>query len=316
MKKFLSLLCLALVSVFYAHSQQIVFTPQWTPQGQFVGYYAALENGYYTELGLDVVIKHPTMSYGSVSMLKDGTSDFITCELGQAMIASEENVNMVNLLQTTQHSTLLVITREENITKWSDLAGFRIGAWKVGFSEILRMIDREQNLGVEWIYLSTPVNLFISGAVDATLAKSYNELILFYMSGITPGSLLYLSDLGYDFPEDGLYVKESYYKSNPERCRKFAEASRRGWEWVRSHPEEAYELVMKYIKKENVPANRYVQKWMIEAVLKAQEDTPGVAPSYQLKEEAFCRLYESLKKYGTISKTLDYKRFIGEAYEK
>jgi NitT/TauT family transport system substrate-binding protein len=316
MKKFLCLLCLVLVSVFYGHSQQIVFTPQWTPQSQFAGYYAALENGFYAEQGLDVVIKHPTLSYGSVSMLKDGTSDFITCELCQAMTASNENLNMVNILQTTQHSTLLVITREKNITKLTDLAGRRIGTWKVGFSEILQMIVAEQHLGVEWIYLNSPINLFITGAIDATLAKSYNELISFYMSGITPGSLLYLADVGYDFPEDGLYVKESYFKRYPERCRKFAEASRKGWEWVRNHPDEAFEIVMKYIRQENLPANRYAQKWMIGAVLKAQEDSPGSAPSFTLKEEAFNRMNEALMSCGCLSKPLNYKRFTGGVYEK
>ena len=80
------ILLLSLLSVLFVRSyaQQITFTPQWTPQSQFAGYYAALENGYYAEAGLDVTIKHPTASYSSMNMLKDGRADVITAELIRA----------------------------------------------------------------------------------------------------------------------------------------------------------------------------------------------------------------------------------------
>ena len=311
MKNYLAILCMALFPLLQSHAQHMTFTPQWTPQSQFAGYYAALENGYYAEAGLDVSIKHPTASYSSMSMLNDGTSDIITSELIQAMMISDADHKLVNLLQTTQHSTLVVISRAENVCDFSDLAGCRVGTWKVGFSEIPHMIDEEQHLDIEWIKLLNPLNLYIAGAIDATLAKSYNELILFSMSGIKPGSVLYFSDHGYDFPEDGLYVTEDYYKRNPEQCRRFADASRKGWEWVRNNREEALDIVMKYVKESNVATNRYNQKWMLDAILEAQEDVKGGMPSYRLDEEAFNRLNEALVKYGYIAKPVVYETFTG-----
>ena len=300
-----------LVSFVQIHAQKITFTPQWTAQSQFAGYYVALENGYYAEAGLDVDIVHPSASYSSMNMLKDGTSDIITSELIQAMMTSDDEVKLVNLLQTTQHSTLVVISRLENVRDFSDLAGCRIGTWKVGFSEIPHMIDEEQYLDIEWVKLINSLNLYIAGAIDATLAKSYNELILFSMSGITPGSVLYFSENGYDFPEDGLYVSEEYYMTNPEKCRLFAEASRKGWEWARNNREDALDIVMKYVKDSNIPTNRYNQKWMLDAIFNAQEDVKGKMPSYRLDEDAFNRLNEALVKYGYIAKPVVYERFIG-----
>ena len=301
------------ISMFQGVAQQISFSPQWTPQSQFAGYYAALENGYYAEVGLDVSIKHPTTSYSSMSMLQDGTSDIITSELIQAMMTSDDEIRLVNLLQTTQHSTLVLISRVPDVHRLSDLAGSRIGTWKVGFSEIPHMIDEEQHLDIEWVKLLNSLNLYIAGAIDATLAKSYNELILFSMSGITPGSVLYFSEHGYDFPEDGLYVSEEFYRKNPKQCRLFAEASRKGWEWVRNNREEALDIVMKYVKEAKVPTNRYNQKWMLDAILEAQEDVKGGKPSYKLNEDSFEELNEALRKYGYISKAADYQRFIGES---
>ena len=311
MKNFFSLLCLLCISFLPGYAQKITFSPQWSAQSQFAGYYAALEKGFYDEAGLDVSIVHPSNSYSSINMLKDGTTDFITCELIQAMMASDKGIRLVNLLQTTQHTTLVLISHEKNISKMSDLAGRRIGKWKVGFSEIPYIIDKEHKLGVEWVKFINPLNIYISRAIDATLGKSYNEGILFSMSGITPGSILRFSEMGYDYPEDGLYVSEAFFKKNPDVCRKFAEASRKGWEWVRNNRKEAVDIVMKYVKEANVSTNIYVQKWMLEEVLEMQEDEKGEAPSYQLNANAFYWLNDVLLKHGYISKPVEYERLTG-----
>ena len=311
MKNLLSLLCLLCISSFSGYAQKITFSPQWSAQSQFAGYYAALEKGFYDEAGLDVSIVHPSNSYSSINMLKDGTTDFITCELIQAMMASDKGIRLVNLLQTTQHTTLVLISHEKNISKMSDLAGRRIGTWKVGFSEIPYIIDKEHKLGVEWVKFINPLNIYISRAIDATLGKSYNEGILFSMSGITPGSILRFSEMGYDYPEDGLYVSEAFFKKNPDVCRMFAEASRKGWEWVRNNRKEAVDIVMKYVKEANVSTNIYVQKWMLEEVLEMQEDEKGEAPSYQLNANAFYWLNDVLLKHGYISKPVEYERLTG-----
>ncbi len=310
MKK-LFLFCLLSALLVRGYAQQITFTPQWMPQSQFAGYYAALENGYYAEAGLDVTIKHPSASYSSMSMLKDGTANIITAELIGAMMATDKELRLVNLLQTTQHSTLVLISRIKEVRQMADLAGRRVGTWRAGFSEIPHIIDDEQQLGIEWVQFTNPLNLYISGAIDAALAKSYNEQVLFAMAGITPGSVISFADMGYDFPEDGLYVTEAFYNKYPEQCRLFAEASRKGWEWVRSHRDEALDIVMRHVKAEKVPTNVYNQKWMLDAVLQEQEDVKGEAPSYTLSADDFERLNATLLKHGYITKPVVYNRFVG-----
>ena len=311
MKRKVSLLCLMLAAFMPAFAQQITFTPQWTPQSQFAGYYAALELGFYREAGIDVTITHPTKTYSSINMLLDGSSDIITSELIQAVVATDNDIKLVNLMQTTQHSTLVLLARDKNIQSMPQLSGLKIGTWKVGFNEIPKMMDEEYRLNIDWIKFINPLNLYISGAIDATLAKSYSEQVLFTMSGITPGSVLKFSDMGFDFPEDGLYVTEDFYKKNTELCRKFARASQKGWEWVRNNREEALEIVMKYVKAENVPTNIYNQKLMLDVLLEAQEDVKGQAPSYKLNEDAFNSLNSKLVQYGIIPKPVEFKRFVG-----
>lgn len=294
-----------------AFAQQITFTPQWTPQSQFAGYYAALELGFYREAGIDVTITHPTKTYSSINMLLDGSSDIITSELIQAVVATDNDIKLVNLMQTTQHSTLVLLARDKNIQSMPQLSGLKIGTWKVGFNEIPKMMDEEYRLNIDWIKFINPLNLYISGAIDATLAKSYSEQVLFTMSGITPGSILKFSERGFDYPEDGLYVSEAFFKKNPQVCRKFAEASRKGWEWVRKNRKEALDIVMKYVKAENVPTNIYNQKIMLDIILEVQEDIKGQTPSYTLSENDLDKLNKRLVRHGYISRPVEYKRFTG-----
>lgn len=294
-----------------AFAQQITFTPQWTPQSQFAGYYAALELGFYREAGIDVTITHPTKTYSSINMLLDGSSDIITSELIQAVVATDNDIKLVNLMQTTQHSTLVLLARDKNIQSMPQLSGLKIGTWKVGFNEIPKMMDEEYRLNIDWIKFINPLNLYISGAIDATLAKSYSEQVLFTMSGITPGSILKFSERGFDYPEDGLYVSEAFFKKNPQVCRKFAEASRKGWEWVRKNRKEALDIVMKYVKAENVPTNIYNQKIMLDIILEVQEDIKGQTPSYTLSEDDLDKLNKRLVRHGYISRPVEYKRFTG-----
>jgi hypothetical protein len=68
---------------------------------------------------------------------------------------------------------------------------------------------------------------------------------------------------------------------------------------------------MKHAMEAKVPTNRYNQKWMLEAILDAQEDVKGGMPSFKLNEDSFNKLNDALKRYGYISRPVVYDRFIG-----
>ena len=63
MKFNLSLVCMLAATLLQAYAQKMTFTPQWTPQSQFAGYYAALANGYYADAGL-VRSSHDLIQFG------------------------------------------------------------------------------------------------------------------------------------------------------------------------------------------------------------------------------------------------------------
>jgi NitT/TauT family transport system substrate-binding protein len=282
------------------HAQRIVFTPQWTPQSQFAGYYVAQEKGFYKEAGVEVDFQHPSVSYSALNRLMEGSSDIITTQLTQAMIAIDRGIPMAHVLQTSQKNGLVLLGRSDSIRTIEDLRKKKVGVWKAGFGELAYIMDAELRLGIKWIPFLEGTNLFISGAIDATLAMSYNEYLQIRVSGHEDKIPIRLSDIGYDYPEDGLYVSLDFYRRYPEKVKAFVEASRKGWEWTHEHPEEALDIVMKWAEKEQVHTNRIFQRWMLEEILRLQCEEGERKPSFRLDAGVVKKLSDLLWKHHRI----------------
>lgn len=308
-KLFTTLLALCLAG--YTHAQRIVFTPQWTPQSQFAGYYVAQEMGFYKEAGLEVVIEHSSASDLAFNRLRRGQSDAITMHLFDAIYQIEKGHEIVNILQTAQRSGHVVVARNDSIETLDDLRNCRVGIWRSSFGQLAQLMDRDHNLQIEWIPFVQSINLYISGAIDATMAMIYNEVFWILSSGFEDKKIISLAEVGYDFPEEGLYISRNYYERYPEEARAFAEASRRGWEWAHEHPEETLEIVLKVMQREQVPASRQHQEWMLREVLKMQIPTGEQKPRFDLDREPVDRLNELLIKHQRTSKPISVEQIEG-----
>ncbi len=309
---FLLLLSAAAGCPLFLHAQRIVFTPQWTPQSQFAGYYVAQALGFYRDAGLEVTISHPSASNPSLNRLREGSCDVTTLQLVQAIENIDKGFPLVNILQTSQRNSLLIVPRRDDIRTLQDLRGKKVGIWKAGFGELARMLDHDQNLQIEWIPFVTHVNLFVSGAIDATLAMSYNEYLQIRVCGINPARVFYLSELGYDIPEDGLYVTAAYYKRNREMLQRFTEASKRGWQWVAQHPQEALDIVMKYVRQAHASTNRLLQERMLENILELQRDRGSDSASFELHPKHVERASALLFEHGRIGRKITFREISGD----
>jgi ABC-type nitrate/sulfonate/bicarbonate transport system substrate-binding protein len=56
--------------------ERITLQLRWFHQFQFAGYYAALENGYYRDVGLDVVIQERDLRQDPVDVVASGQAEY------------------------------------------------------------------------------------------------------------------------------------------------------------------------------------------------------------------------------------------------
>ena len=292
-------------------AQQIVLTPQWAAQSQFAGYYVAQEMGFYKEAGVDVVIEHATTSEKAINRLLSGKSNAITMMLFDAVYQIEQGTEIVNILQTAQRSGHVVVVRDNSIKSIEDLRGKRVGIWRSSFNQLVQLMDIDHNLDIDWIPFVQSINLYISGAVDATMAMRYNELYWIRASGHEDKTVISMSDIGYDYPEEGVYISKDYYEAYPDKAKAFAAASRRGWEWAHEHPEEALEIVLKVMEREQIPASRSHQEWMLREVLDLQRAQGASAPDFTLNPDKVKELSDLLLRHGRIDNEISIDQILG-----
>jgi NitT/TauT family transport system substrate-binding protein len=131
------------------------------------------------------------------------------------------------------------------------------------------------------------INLFLSGALDATLAMSYNEYYQLIQAGldITDKNVYRFCDHGYNVQEDGVYMTRDYYMAHKDQAKKFAQASKKGWEWAAQHPEETLDIVMKYVDAAHIATNRVIQRLMLEEILRLQVDRESKKREFRLRPD-------------------------------
>ena len=268
-----------------AQDATLVFTPQWTAQAQFAGYYVAEAMGFYREAGVDVRIEHPSATQPAISRLRKNNCQAITLQLCQAMEIVDEGIPLINILQTSMNNAMVIVSARDKdpLTQ----KGARVGIWSVGFGQLAICMSIQDNLDYQWIRFAQNVNLFVAGALDATLAMSYNEYYQLVQAGIkmSENSVYRFCDHGYNVQEDGVYMTRDYYEQHKEQAHRFAQASRKGWEWAAEHPDEALDIVMDYVEKNHIATNRVMQHLMLQEVLRLQVDRESKLREFRLRPD-------------------------------
>ena len=156
-----------------AQDETMVFTPQWTAQAQFAGYYVAEAKGFYREAGVKVRIEHPSATQPAMSRLRKNECQATTLQLCQALEIVDDGIPLINILQTSMNNAMVIVSARDKdpLTQ----KGARVGIWSVGFGQLAICMSIKDHLNYEWVRFAQNVNLFVAGALDATLAMSYNE---------------------------------------------------------------------------------------------------------------------------------------------
>ena len=295
-----------------AQKAKFVFTPQWTAQAQFAGYYVAYEKGFYRQAGIDVDIIHPSATQPAMARVLNHESHATTLQLCQAMEIVGDGVPLVNILQTSMNNAMVIVSRKnEDPLKQK---GIKMGIWNAGFGQLAICMSMKEHLDYEWIRIASNINLFISGAIDATLAMSYNEYYQLAQAGVklTDKNVYRFCDHGYNVQEDGVYMTREYYNQHRDEAHRFAEASKKGWEWAAEHPEETLEIVMKYVQRNYIGTNRVLQELMLKDVLRLMVDRDSKKREYRLRPDMVKLASHLMVEYQMLSREVTYDELIAK----
>ncbi len=279
-----------------------IFIPQWKHQAQFAGFYAAMEQGFFQQRGLEVKMLGGGPAQPAIPMLAEGRAEFGTMFLADAIRARARGTPLVNLAQLVQRSSLMLVARQSSgIRSPGDLAGRKVSLWS-DFRVQPEALFRQFGVAPQIINQGATINLFLRGGVDAASAMWYNEYHLLLNAGLDAGELtvFFYDDFGLNFPEDGIYCLAQTWQERPDRCRAFVQAALEGWRYAFAHPDQVLDLVMRQMAAGDYAANRAHQRWMLGRMRDLIMPAGSPAALGELRQADFQRVADALQAHGMI----------------
>ena len=231
---------------------------QWVAQAQFAGYYAAVEQGYYEEAGLDVEIVEGGPDIVPQDVLSAGDVDYAISWVPKVLGSIEKGAKITNVAQIFERSATTQISfKDKNITAPAQLAGKKVGSW--GYGNEWELFAGMQKSGVDvkdisLIQQAFDMNGFLAGDIDAAQAMTYNEYAQVLETKNPDTGELYKpedlnvidwNDVGTAMLQDAIWANSDKL-SDPayaDQTTKLIKASIKGWVYARDNPEEAAKIV-------------------------------------------------------------------------
>lgn len=225
--------------------ERVVLQLKWRHQFQFAGYYAALEQGYYREAGLDVELREAEPERDHMAAVLSGEAHY---GVGNSDLLLERAAGkpVVVLAPIFQHSPLALVARSiPEITSLHSLHDRPMMMIDSEKAEILAYFKRE---GVDITRLNIRPHThrledFVEGKVDA-MSSYVSDQPFELRKAKVPYMTFTPRSGGIDFYGDTLFTTEEQIRRNPAQVRRFLRASLRGWDYALAHREEMADLIL------------------------------------------------------------------------
>lgn len=259
---------------------------QWLPQGQFAGYYAALEQGYFEEEGFtDVEIVPSGGDIVPQDALAAGDVDFAIAWVPKVLGSIEGGANLTDIAQVFQASGTTQVSFKSNpVPTVADFEGKRIGSWGFGNEWEIFAAMAAEGLDSTTVSITTQgfdMGALLNGDVDAAEAMTYNELAqLFETVNPATGKLytaddvdiVYYEDTEGAMLQDAIWADTDRLATDPayeDAAVRFLKAITKGWIYAHDNVEAAATLSYdSAIAGNGFPVGPVHQLWQVNEVNK------------------------------------------------
>ena len=241
---------------------QVALQLQWAPQAQFAGYFAAAEEGYYAEEGIEVemVDGGPTVQPHIVGSADDGPEFTISWVPKVLQIRDNGESDLVDIAQIFQRSgTRSVSWADSGISSPADFAGKNVGVWEFGNEYEVTAAALQEGLtaGEDYRKVIQPfdMSLLLNREVDVAEAMTYNEYAQVLETENTETGELYqpedlnvidYNEVGTAMLQDAIFAREAWLAEdgNEDIAERFLRGSFRGWIFCRENPDDCIQYTV------------------------------------------------------------------------
>ena len=232
---------------------------EWKHQFEFAGFYAAKEEGYYKDIGIDLEIKE---YHNGIDISGDVINSKSTFGVSSSSLILEKLQNKpVVLLASYLKQNALAFVVKKNIKKPSDLMGKKVMAvnWELEHTSLGVML-KDANIkssDITLIQHDYKIDKFVNGEVDAMSVFITSQPFELDALGVDY-NILNPANFGIYSYDMELFTSENFAKNNPELVQEFTDATNKGWEYAFKNKNEIVKLIHdKYSKRKTKKALIY-----------------------------------------------------------
>ncbi len=254
----------------------------WFHQFQFAGYYAAKEQGFYAEEGLDVNFRKLEKNKKVVKQVLLGSSNYGIGDAG--IVYNYAKGDPIKAMAAIfQHNPLVFISKKSSeIISPFEMIGKRIMMESSETDEaILNVIMADAEIPDQNyipVKQSNRIDDFISGKVDVISGLITQTPFEIKQRGVEI-NIINPQSYGVDFYGDILFTSHQEIVQHPGRAKRFLRASLKGWGYAFNHQEELIHLIKsKYQSQLSIDQLRHEAEEIRKLVL------PDTIPLGQITE--------------------------------
>jgi len=246
----------------------------YTPDIQFAPWYVAEAQGYFTDEGLDVELRHHGASESLFGALEAGEEDVVVAGGDEMLQAHSQGVPIINIA-TVYHGypVALIVPEDSPITDASDLEGHTVGIpgpfGETWFGLLALLADAglsEDDVSIEHIGFTQQAAL-TAGHVDAIMGFSNNDAVQFELADLPVRTIALTSEGEPPLVGIGLGAHEAIIGEHPEALRGLVAATERAIADIAADPAAAVEMSAGHVPGLESPDARATAQATLEATV-------------------------------------------------
>ena len=234
--------------------ETVTFNMAWLPQGSMSGVIVAIDQGFYSDVGLNV---EAVRGFGGIRTVNEIDQGMFHFGYGDALavILNRSNggkTKLVGAINQDWPSGLCYITSRHNVQTPADLEGLTVGGGQASAMQVLVPEWLELNgvprdaINLMQLDPAIVVNSLVEGQIDAGECWKANSMPIFHKRAAASDleiDWIPYSAFGLDIYGNGIVTSEKLMEENPELVRQFLAATYRGYQWVHDNPDEATDII-------------------------------------------------------------------------
>ena len=276
--------------------------------------YAAIENGYFADHGIDLDLVTGYGADKTMTALLSGEADigFMGAEATIYTYLEQTDDPVINFAQLTQRAGNFLVSRTpDDSFMWDKLKGTTVlGGRKGGMPEmVFEYILRQNGIDPSEVNIDQSIDFGSTAAAFAGDQSKYEYTVEFEPSATaleTEGKGYVVASLGTDsgyVPYTAFSAKKSYLDRNPKVIQGFVNALQKGMDYVQAHsPEEIAKVIAPQFDETDLETiTKIVTRYYEQDTWKAD---------LVFEEDSFNLLQDILEDAGELTERAPYKDLV------